>query len=76
MSNEVNGKIEDKLKQLQTEMNSQSSYLSNINDAIKKLRLDRKTTQANLHIINGAIQAYNETAKLLSEGAEAPAIQG
>lgn len=67
MISEINVKVEDKVKQLQNDLNNQSSYLSNINDAIKKLINDRKTTQANIHMINGAIQAYNETSRVLKE---------
>jgi len=60
--------IEEKSKQLQEEMQRQSSFLNELNNAIKKLRNDRKVTIANLSKIDGAIQAYSESVRLIKEG--------
>lgn len=57
--------IEEKGRQLQEEMQKQSVYLNELSSSIKKLRHDRKVILANIATISGAMQAYNESAKLM-----------
>jgi hypothetical protein len=57
--------IEEKGKQLQEEMQKQNVYLNELTSSIKKLRHDRKVIMANIATISGAMQAYNESAKLM-----------
>jgi hypothetical protein len=66
--------FETKAKQLNEEMQKQSAYLGEINSTIKKLRNDRKVIQGNLSTMNGAIQAYSESARLVKEGENPEAV--
>ncbi len=65
---------EEQLK-LQEEAKKQSSFLSEIESAIKRLRNDRKITQANLAKLDGALQAYSKAALLIRDEAKAAASQ-
>lgn len=60
--------IETKIKQLQEEAQKQSLFLTQIKGAIDKLKNDETVTIANLNRIEGAIQAYTESLKLINPG--------
>lgn len=71
----INEKIEDKIKELQQELQNQNAYLANINEALRKLRADRKTVQARVQEIIGSVNAFN--AVIEATKAETPkAIEG
>ena len=63
--------IEAKNKDLNEKINQQAGYFSQINEAIKKLRNDRKTVQAQVSEMRGAVQAFDECLKRLKEAAPA-----
>lgn len=59
----INKKIEDKVKELQQALIAQNTYFANINDAIRKLRKDRKTVASEIDVTNGRIQAFEAVLK-------------
>jgi|GEM_PF-5587492 hypothetical protein len=66
MAEAVN-KIEDHLTRLKEELQKGVTYLNELDNAIKKLRNDRIISQKNIDTINGAIQAYAESVRLINE---------
>lgn len=62
--------LAEKQRQLQEEGKKQSSFLGEIENAIKKLRNDRKITQSNLSKIEGALQAYADSALMIRDEAK------
>lgn len=67
MSQVLVADIEAKNKDLNDKINQQAGYHSQINEAIKKLRADRKTVQGQISEMRGAVQAFNECLKRLNE---------
>ena len=65
--------LAEKQLKLQEEAKKQSTFLSEIENAIKRLRHDRKVTQANLAKIDGALQAYSDAVLLIRDEAKAKA---
>lgn len=65
--------ISDKQRQLQEELKKQTSFLSELENAIRRLRNDRKITIANISKIDGAMQAYSESVLLLRDEAKVEA---
>jgi len=65
--NEVIKKIEDKLEKVNEQLKSHNSYVVDIANAIEKLVNDKATTNNNINIISGAIQAYTDVLSLLKE---------
>jgi len=59
--------IKSKIDELNEKIKSSNAYVLSIEEAIKKLKIDRGTTLNNIHIINGAIQAYQDTLNVLNE---------
>lgn len=69
-------KLAEKQLKLQEEGKKQSSYLSEIETAIKRLRNDKKITQSNLAKIEGALQAYSDSVLLIRDEAKAASEAG
>lgn len=69
MEGKVN-QIEEKYGQLTEELKRQHSFLNEVNSAIGKLKNDRAITLANISKIEGAIQAYSESIRLLKDKTE------
>ena len=59
MSQVLVADLEAKIKDLNDKINQQAGYYSQINEAIKKLRADRKTVQGQVSEMRGAVQAFN-----------------
>ena len=69
MSQVLVADLEAKIKDLNDKINQQAGYYSQINEAIKKLRADRKTVQGQVSEMRGAVQAFTECLKRLAEPA-------
>ena len=69
MSQVLVADLEAKIKDLNDKINQQAGYYSQINEAIKKLRADRKTVQGQVSEMRGAVQAFSECLKRLSDPA-------
>jgi hypothetical protein len=67
---EVLNSIESKIKGHQEDLQKKSTYLSNINDALKKLSSDKEVTISEINALQGAIHGYSESLKLLKEKVE------
>jgi septal ring factor EnvC (AmiA/AmiB activator) len=59
--------IESKKEQLEKEIKRQNLNLSEIEATLKRLKSDKLITQCNISKIDGAIQAYVESIRILKE---------
>lgn len=61
-------KVKDNMDALQKELKSLSETKTNIESAIKELREKKKVTIHNIYTIQGALQAFQASLKLMEEG--------
>jgi hypothetical protein len=59
--------VESKIAELQTQVKTHSGFLTEIGQALEKFAADKLTTNNNLNILNGAIQAYNDVLKVVKD---------
>jgi len=52
---------------LEAELKKQVQFLNDINNAIRKLRADKKTTIGNIHRADAALQAYKESLQVIEQ---------
>jgi len=60
-------KIEEKYSQLTEELKKQHLFLNEVNNALSRLKNDKTVTLSNIAKIEGAIQAYSESIRLMKE---------
>lgn len=65
---EAKKEIESHLSRLQKDIQTQSDYLSKLLNEIKGMKQAIKSTEKNIFTLDGAIQAYRESARLLEDG--------
>ena len=66
--------IESKIKLLQEDLKKKTSFLSSINDALKKLANDKEVTISEMNTIHGAIYGYSESVKFMKEQESVPVV--
>jgi len=64
--------IEAKIAELAAQIKTHSGYVTDIETTISKLATDKITSTNNLHILNGATQAYTDVLNLLKSAEASP----
>jgi hypothetical protein len=60
-------KIAELQEKVQAEIKKQAEYLIQVESAIKRLRKDKKITQANIFRLEGAAQGYSDSVLLMRD---------
>ena len=67
--------IESKIKILQEDLKKKTSFMSSINDALKKLSNDKEVTISEINTLQGAIYGYTESVKFMKEQESVPVAE-
>ncbi len=66
LMNEIKDKVVGHLTNLQKELQEKTAYLKAITDNVEKMLADKGTLITSINVINGAIQAFQESHRLLA----------
>ena len=59
-------KVEEKIKEIQESLQAKTNYLAQLNSALQKFKSDSKAVSAEIHVLSGGLQAYQESLRLMN----------
>lgn len=68
--------IKAKIAAVENQIKEHSGAIKNLAEGIEKMVLDKNTASNNLHILNGALQAYNDVLNGVKGGGVGEVVQG